>query len=107
MTIGTPIAIAVLLAELVPAAAFGFAPERAVDAVSRWTSTTRLIVPVVFVLPYATLAASQHIFRWSWFALYAALPVVMTWLLQQAARVDPQQRGNWRDGLILLTLGLA
>lgn len=107
MTIGTPIAIAVLLAELVPAAAFGFAPERAVKALSRWTSTTRLMVPVVFVLPYATLAASQHIFRWSWFALYAALPVVMTWLLQQAARVDPQQRGNWRDGLILLTLGLA
>jgi uncharacterized protein len=33
--------------------------------------------------------------------------VVMAWLEKEAARVDPEQRGNWRDALILLTLGLA
>jgi membrane protease YdiL (CAAX protease family) len=39
--------------------------------------------------------------------LYAALPVVMAWLLARAAQADPEQRGNWRDAVILLTLGLA
>jgi membrane protease YdiL (CAAX protease family) len=31
----------------------------------------------------------------------------MAWLLDQAAKSDPEQRGNWRDALILLVLGLA
>ena len=46
-------------------------------------------------------------FRWQWMALYCLLPVLIAWLLGQAAVVDPEQRGNWRDALILLTLGLA
>jgi len=46
-------------------------------------------------------------FSWRWCALYAALPLAIVWLLQQAAIADPEQRGNWRDALILLTLGLA
>jgi membrane protease YdiL (CAAX protease family) len=35
------------------------------------------------------------------------LPVVISWLLGQAVVADPEQRGNWRDAIILLTLGLA
>ena len=31
----------------------------------------------------------------------------MAWLLDQASLADPEQRGNWRDALILLTLGLS
>ena len=46
-------------------------------------------------------------FRWEWCALYAVLPVAMAWLLARAAQADPEQRGNWRDAIILLTLGLA
>jgi uncharacterized protein len=46
-------------------------------------------------------------FCWGWFALYAALPVVIAWLLLRAAAADAEQRGNWRDALILLVLGLA
>src|SRR5260370_37711913 len=46
-------------------------------------------------------------FSWKWCALYAALPVAIAWLLGQAAIADPEQRGNWRDAIILLTLGLA
>ena len=46
-------------------------------------------------------------FRWQWFFLFAALPVLMAWLLARAAAADPEQRGNWRDAFILLTLGLA
>jgi hypothetical protein len=46
-------------------------------------------------------------FSWKWCALYAALPVGIAWLLGQAAIADPEQRGNWRDAIVLLTLGLA
>jgi membrane protease YdiL (CAAX protease family) len=45
--------------------------------------------------------------RWGWFALYAALPVVIAWLLLRAAAADAGQHGDWRDALILLVLGLA
>ncbi len=74
---------------------------------ARWPVGLRLIAPAVLVAPYAVLASWQHMFRWHWFGLYAALPVVMAWLLERAAAADPEQRGNWRDALILLTLGLA
>jgi membrane protease YdiL (CAAX protease family) len=46
-------------------------------------------------------------FSWRWCALYAALPVAIAWLMGQAAIADPEQRGNWRDAIVLLTLGLA
>ncbi|HUA16365.1 MAG TPA: CPBP family intramembrane glutamic endopeptidase [Verrucomicrobiae bacterium] len=103
----TPVAVAVLVAELVPAALFGFAPQWPPRLVQRWPARARTLLPALFGLPYAFLAGWLHIFQWNWFALYALLPVGMAWLLGQAARVDPEQKGNWRDGLILLTLGLA
>ena len=103
----TPVVIAVLVAELVPAAAFGFAAERVARAIERWPLVVRVALPALLVVPYVVIATTQHIFRWQWFALYAALPVVMAWLLARAAVADPEQRGNWRDALILLTLGLA
>ncbi len=103
----TPIDIAVLIVELAPAAAFGFAGEQVRRWISRWPAAVRIAAPALFVLPYVILAAAQHMFRMEWFGLYTALPVVMAWLMTQAAAADPEQRGNWRDALILLTLGLA
>ncbi len=103
----TPAVIAVLIVELVPAAIFGFASERAVRAIAKWPIALRVIAPAVFVIPYAFLTTSQHTFQWSWFALFSTLPCVMTWLEGRAAVADPGQRGDWRDALILLTLGLA
>ena len=103
----TPVVIAVLVAELVPAAAFGFARERVAVAVARWPFAARVALPALLVVPYVVIAASQHMLRWEWCALYAVLPVVMAWLLARAAVADPEQRGNWRDAVILLTLGLA
>src|ERR1019366_8464861 len=47
------------------------------------------------------------IFRWEWFALYAALPAAVALLLSQAARTDKAQRGTWMDFLVLAALGLA
>jgi CAAX protease family protein len=103
----TPVAIAVLVAELAPAAAFGCAGERVARVVGRLPLAMRVLLPALLVLAYAFLAVLEHSFRWMWFALYAALPVMIAWLLSQAAQSDPEQRGNWRDALILLTLGLA
>lgn len=107
MSNATPVAIAVLVAELIPATAFGFAAELIARAVERWPLAVRLALPALLVVPYILIAASQHMFRWPWFALYTALPVVIAWLLTRATLADPEQRGNWRDALILLTLGLA
>jgi uncharacterized protein len=103
----TPVVIAVLGAELVPAAAFGFAGERVAETVGRWPFALRVALPALLAVPYTIIAASQHIFRSDFFVLYAALPVAMAWLLARAAVADPMQRGNWRDAVILLTLGLA
>ena len=103
----TPVMIAVLGAELVPAAAFGFAGERVAETVGRWPFALRVALPALLAVPYTIIAASQHIFRWDFFVLYAVLPVVMAWLLARAAIADPVQRGNWHDAAILLTLGLA
>jgi membrane protease YdiL (CAAX protease family) len=107
MSNATPVVIAVLLAELVPAAAFAFAAERLVRALGHWPLALRVAVPALLVLPYVIIAATHHMFRWPWFAFYATLPIAMAWLLARAAVADPEQRGNWRDALILLTLGLA
>jgi len=103
----TPVAIAALALELAPALAFGLAAERVARVVGRWPVAVRLSLPALFVVPYVMVSVSEHMFRWTWFALYAALPVAIAWLLMRAAVADAEQCGNWRDALILLVLGLA
>jgi membrane protease YdiL (CAAX protease family) len=103
----TPADIAVLVLELTPAAVFGFAGERVGRACARWPSTVRTALPAFCALPYVLISCSHQMFSWRWCALYAALPVAIAWLLGQAAIADPEQRGNWRDAIILLMLGLA
>ncbi len=107
MSNATPLVIAVLVAELVPAAAFGFACERVAKTVARWPFALRVGLPALLVLPYILIATANHMVRWPWLVVYAALPVVIAWLLARAAVADPEQRGNWRDAVILLALGLA
>jgi membrane protease YdiL (CAAX protease family) len=103
----SPTVLAVLVAELAPAAAFGFAAETLAEFIARWPRSLRLLIPALFAIPYAVLATLHHMFAWQWLALYLFLPVAITGLLMQAAAADPEQRGNWRDAFILLTLGLA
>jgi len=103
----TPVAIGALVLELAPAILFGCAAERVARAVGRWTVALRLSLPALLVVPYAMVAIAAHSFQWTWFALYAVLPVAIAWLLMRAARSDLQQRGDWRDAFILLVLGLA
>lgn len=103
----SPTVIAVLAAELAPAVAFGFVAEKVIAFIARWPRILWLLSPALLSIPYLVLATSQHIFRWRWLAVYFFLPVAIAGLLMQAAGADPEQRGNWRDALILLTLGLA
>jgi uncharacterized protein len=103
----TPSAIAALALELAPAALFGLAATRVARVVARCPVPVRLGLPALFVAPYLMVSISAHMFRWQWFALYALLPVAIAWLEMRAAAADPEQRGNWRDALILLVLGLA
>lgn len=103
----TPAAIAAFGLELVPAVCFGFATAPVTRAVQRWPSVLRVAFPAMFVAPYLLVSISEHIFRWSWFFLYAGLPAAIAWVLLRALIVDPEQLGNWRDVLILLVLGLA
>jgi uncharacterized protein len=93
--------------ELVPAAVFGFAGERVGQSCARWPSSVRIALPVFCALPYGLISWSHHMFSWKWCALYAVVPVAIAWLLGQASVADPEQRGNWRDAIILVTLGLA
>ena len=103
----TPVAMAALGLELVPAVLFGCIGERVASAVQRWPIALRLSLPALLVAPYAMVSISAHIFQWTWFALYALLPVAIAGLLLRAAAADPEQRGDWRDAFILLLLGLA
>jgi uncharacterized protein len=68
---------------------------------------TRLLLPTALSLPYLIVSFAASTFQWDWFALYALLPVAVALLLQHARYVDENQIGNWRDYLVLLTLGLA
>jgi uncharacterized protein len=103
----TPAAIVALALELAPAVLFGCAAERVARVAGRWPVAVRVGLPALLVAPYALVSLSEHMFRWGWFTLYAALPVAMAWSLLRAAATDPDQRGDWRDALILLVLGLA
>jgi len=67
-------AVAVLVAELAPAVAFGFAAGRVARAVSRWPFAARAALPALLAAPYVIITTTQHMFRWQWFALYGALP---------------------------------
>ena len=103
----TPVALAALTLEFVPAVIFGFAGEWAGRTIARWPAALRIVAPAAVAVIYGFVTLSQHTFHWAWFAGYAGLPVVIAWLLAQAKAADPEQRGNWRDAGILLVLGLA
>jgi len=98
--------VAVLALELVPAAVFGLAGEWTAQAAALWPRPLRIGLPVLCAVPYVLIAVRHQMFSLSWLALYTGLPVAIAWLLAQAAAADPEQRGNWRDAIILLLLGL-
>jgi hypothetical protein len=100
-----PVVFAALLT-LLPFFWAAFCP-RSVQAPQRLPSVFRILAPALLCVPYAIVSASFGQFQWSWFVLYMLLPVVISLLLYRADLSDPEQRGDWRDFLILTVLGLA
>lgn len=101
----TPVVFAALLT-LLPFFLAAFCP-RSVQVVQGLPFPFRILAPALLCVPYALVAASFGQFQWSWFSLYLLLPIVINLLLHRANLSDPEQRGDWRDFLILAVLGLA
>jgi len=101
-----PIIIAACLA-LLPFLAAALFSENIARQAGRLPAWVRLSRPSVLSVPYALVTWSAGTFRWGWFALYAILPVALAILLWNARTADPNQRGDWRDFLVLAVLGLA
>ena len=77
------------------------------NCAQQWPLRLRILAPALLGLPYALVSFSNGLFRWTWLALYTLLPVLISLLLYGASLADPEQRGEWRDFLILGVLGLA
>ena len=100
------IAIAALLV-LIPYLAVAFFGKSCAAATEKLSPRTRILAPAILCVPYAIVAVSAGMLRWYWLALYALLPVAISALMTQARKVDSQQRGNWRDYAVLISVGLA
>jgi CAAX protease family protein len=67
----------------------------------------RIGAPALFCIPYALTAKAFGTFRWQWAAVYVLLPVTVAFLLDQSRTEDAARRGNWRDFVVLIALGLS
>jgi membrane protease YdiL (CAAX protease family) len=103
----SPAIILAAILTLIPFFAAAFCPKLFSSLSQTPPTLLRLLRPAVLCVPYVLVTLSRETFSWSWFALYALLPIAVAALLHQASLVDPNQRGNWRDYLVLITLGLA
>ena len=101
-----PLVIVAAILALFPYFAAAFFPQCLTRSAKhpRWM---RLICPAVLCIPYVLVACSAGMFQVRWLAIYALLPIVIAALLDRARRADPEQRGNWRDFLVLVVIGLA
>ena len=97
----------VALLTLAPFLAVAFFPQVIVAHVRSLPVWVQLSFPALLCVPYLLVAIGSGAFRVQWFALYALLPAAIAVLLWQAARADADQRGNWRDFVVLAALGLA
>ena len=103
----TPLNVIAALLAPAPYLAAAFFPRASVDCVRAFPVWVQFGSPAILCVPYLLVACGAGDFHWQWLALYAVLPVAVVILLWQAACVDPGQRGNWRDFLALIVLGLA
>jgi uncharacterized protein len=103
----SPAFLIAALLTLIPFLAMAFFARGLIELAEALPIGLRLSGPAVLCVPYVLVACSTGTFRWYWLALYALLPVAIAMLLWQARQVDSGQNGNWRDFLVLVTLGLA
>lgn len=101
---GAVVAAVLLVAPMLTAA---FCPGLVEGLARMLPRFVRVIAPMVLCVPYSLAAKAFGIFEWRWLIIYAALPVAIAFLLEQARGDDTGRRGNWRDFAVLLALGLA
>lgn len=101
-----PIVLAAILT-LIPYFAIAFWGASVMQFIAALPQPARLVIPALLCIPYLVVSVSAERFQWQWLALYAILPVVLALLLIQARAADMAKRGNWRDWLVLLPLGLS
>ena len=104
LTLANITAAVFALAPFLSAAFFHERTLRLVQGLPRWL---RFSLPALLCIPYALVTCAAGDFRWAWLALYVALPPAVAILMDQAARSDLADRGDWRDYLVLAVLGLA
>ena len=103
----TPANSIAALLTLIPLLVAAFFPQRVAGWVCRLPLWTQILCPAALSIPYVLVTCAAGDFRWGWLALYAVLPVAVASLLWQAGRIDSATKGNWRDFLVLVILGLA
>lgn len=103
----SPANVTAAILSLVPFLIALFFPAAFVRRVNSLPLLPQLLCPVSLCIPYVLVAVSSGIFQWDWLLLYVVLPVAVAVLLQRAKTIDPTQRGNWRDFIVLAILGLA
>jgi uncharacterized protein len=103
----SPANVIAALLTLLPFLAVGFCPQFFLARVSALPHAVKLLSPALLCVPYILVTVPAGDFHWQSCALYAGLPVCIAVLLWQASQLDPAARGNWRDFLILLILGLS
>ncbi|MGP8268873.1 MAG: lysostaphin resistance A-like protein [Terracidiphilus sp.] len=103
----SPAIVIAALLTLAPFLAAAFFGHQLAGAADRLPVPVRILAPALVCVTYLLVACSTGNFRWGWLAVYAMLPVAVSALMHQATRIDPEQRGNWRDFLVLAVLGLA
>lgn len=102
-----PLVVLAAVLTLLPMLAAAFAPERFRALPQRLPRRLQIAVPALLCVPYALTALAYERLHPGWLTLYALVPVAVAWMTAAAAEADPEQRGNWRDLLLLAGLGLA
>lgn len=100
----TQISLGILL--LIPLLAFAFVQDSFVRLIQRLPVGVRLVVPSIGGICYWAATASTPYLQPQYVVVYAALPIALSILLWHAAQADPEQRGDWRDFVVLAVLGL-
>ena len=102
-----PVILMAAIVALIPFLTAAFFSAKLTTATERLPASVQLFAPSILCVIYLLVALSTGIFHWQWLALYALLPVAISFMMLQARRSDPAQHGNWRDFLVLAVLGLA
>ena len=92
---------------LLPLLVVGFAGEWVARRSEQLPGWARAMQAAALCVPYALVSSAGGMFRWTWLVVYALVPVVVAGLMLDGKRADPEQRGTWRELLVLAALGLA